>query len=228
MSTLEIASPVRLHHVPRWLARAWCCAVREGRAGGDGARWCRGWAVADAIRAHLDAQRGHSWGLDHWGSTRIDGLTAFVNEPYQSLDTVRVQMEHLADLVGGVAFATSLSHWGHGTVRGLLLPPPELPKLARPYRIGWRHLLEKRICPWCLALVPEAQGVYFHKLRAVCHQEECSQRVACLGKDCSRSRGGKLRTSASWKRAIEDARTVDDCSSAGTAGRNGGTTAIPP
>ncbi len=110
-------TPVRPGRLPTWLRRSWLRAMPRP-APAPGRRlldreidtWLAGGHLAGA--------------LDHWGSTTVCGRTAFVNEPYRERAEVLGQCRRLALVVGGIAVACRRSAWGHGTVRGLIFPPP--------------------------------------------------------------------------------------------------------
>jgi uncharacterized protein (TIGR02996 family) len=112
-------TPVQLHRLPNWLRLAWLRSVpRDGFY-----RHTDGGSVAMEINHRLGTQ---AWGhLDHWGTTEIDGRPCLVTEPYREPAEVLAQCRLLASLAGGIPAYARRSAWGHGTVRGLLFPPPE-------------------------------------------------------------------------------------------------------
>jgi hypothetical protein len=83
--------------------------------------------VAEEINCWLEVADGRRYQLsvylDHWGSTVIDGLTCFVNEPYEDLDAALNHLRPLAELVCCEMRGSAESFHGHGTVRVTLHPP---------------------------------------------------------------------------------------------------------
>jgi hypothetical protein len=121
----QAPTPVNLGHVPDWLRQAWM----KARRGDADHRWrglTSGWAVLTDLGEWLSGQSAtHYWRLDHAGSTVVGGLEGFATEPYGSLEVAREQARCLAGKVGCVGVGLAEGRWGRGTVRVLLLPPPE-------------------------------------------------------------------------------------------------------
>jgi hypothetical protein len=193
---------VCLNHVPNWLRLAWLRA-RPGQRHYRGGT--AGWEVFTEVNEVLTAA-GHP-GLDHWGSTQVGGKLCFVTEPYQDVPTVAAEMQYLASIVGGTPTASRESDWGHGTVRGLLVPPDEAAPPsgaeARALAVAWRTQCRQRQCCVCLEPVAEGRGTYWATLRAFTHQGGCAQLVERCDRDTSRSPRGRRRSRSAWRREIE-------------------------
>jgi uncharacterized protein (TIGR02996 family) len=124
------ATPVDPHRIPEWLRLAWVrCRPRDAqRFRGSPA----GWAVALEVGAWLGQWPGVWPRWDHWGTTTIAGLACLVSEPYCRLDEAPWMFEPLYHVIPGAAPAFAReSAWGHGTYRGLLLPPLVMPRSRR-------------------------------------------------------------------------------------------------
>ncbi len=117
----QVPTPVKLHCLPRWVRLAWF-RNRPKVPRGPGRRCTQWWAVVREINDWLAEH--HLGSLDHWGQTLLAGRRCLVTEPYSTAEDVRRQCRALALLVGGIAAVARRSAYGHGTVRGLIFPPP--------------------------------------------------------------------------------------------------------
>ena len=103
-------TPVKLHHVPKWLRQR------------IGQRIGRGVDLHEAIQRTASDIAGGYW-LDHWGSTG-DVELAFVSEPY-GLSTSGLQgVLRFADTLGLKVHIQSASEWNPsgGTIRVVFTP----------------------------------------------------------------------------------------------------------
>jgi uncharacterized protein (TIGR02996 family) len=118
-------TPVDLGRLPNWLRLAWV----RGRQGSDSEpRSTRGWVAAGEIEAWLARPECYVR-LDHWGRTVVDGVPAFVNEPYAGVGDAAAHLRPLADRLGCVLAYGRLTYHGRGRAgdNGLarvLLPGP--------------------------------------------------------------------------------------------------------
>lgn len=120
-------TPVWLHHLPNWLRLAW---VRTRRPTDVIPRSSpSSWSVAQEIDRDVsafNARAGRWCSLDHWGTTILGGVVAFVNEPYAKDPDAQVMFDGLAGRVGAAHGYARGSAWGNGTMRVLLFPPLEM------------------------------------------------------------------------------------------------------
>lgn len=115
-------TPVRLHHVPRWLAKR--LRVYQRTWGGRKSP-TSGHGLLDEARRKL-AIPGH-W-LDHAGSTKIGGVEVFVSEPYGFTPDMARGLDQLSKDTGLEWWVESNSWWypGH-TVRIVICDPNSRP-----------------------------------------------------------------------------------------------------
>ena len=202
-------SPVEPDKVPAWLRRLLLAAKRDGKFR-DGRYSTDGRSLLHDAAGDC----GFGWNLDHWGTTKKDGNTYFVSEPYSYQ---REAVEAFAAMLGLKWWEDSNSWWFPGrTVRLWFAPAdgifdtPRMPRrTARaPFVRGvreWRRMRRERVCPLCGLYVPEGAGLYCCGLGAVVHQGECARTTMALAKDSRRSRGGRFRTRAVWRRLVDAA-----------------------
>jgi hypothetical protein len=121
---------VDLSRLPNWLRLAWLRG-RQGSESRPRAYSLTGWAVAGEIEAWLSRPQCYVR-LDHWGRTVVDGVPAFVNEPYADVGDAVAHLRPLADHLGCVLAYARLAYHGLGAAAGvsaslarvLLLPAP--------------------------------------------------------------------------------------------------------
>jgi len=118
-------SEVRLHHVPRWLAR------RIKAALGKSSR--RYYSAFDEVQraAAATAANGSAYWLDHFGSTTLHGRPAFVAEPYLSPSMIPDAIR-FAELLGLTFDILPNSWWFPGRTTRLVFQEPPEPQQADP------------------------------------------------------------------------------------------------
>jgi len=65
--------------------------------------------------------------------------------------------------------------------------------------------IRERICAVCFERVPEAKGIFHLYLGIIAHQGDCNDVVNSQEKDFSRSKRGRRKSAAQWRRDIESA-----------------------
>lgn len=117
-------SEVRLHHVPRWLAR------RIRAKLGKSPRSYHS-AFDDVQRAAAaTAANGSAYWLDHFGSTTFKGRPAFVAEPYLSADMIPDAIR-FAELLGLTFDIRPNSWWYPGQTTRLVFQEPIEPEVGQ-------------------------------------------------------------------------------------------------
>jgi uncharacterized protein (TIGR02996 family) len=128
-------TPVRGHHIPRWLRMGWARNRPRGVR-----RWGRGTSSA-ALREELAEWLGRPLGrqpllsgVSHDGSTVVGGYLCWVTEPFAGEEAALHYLRPLAGHLPGCvdAFSRSTWHardqtWPGRCVRILLFPPPPAP-----------------------------------------------------------------------------------------------------
>jgi uncharacterized protein (TIGR02996 family) len=126
-------TPVDPNRLPDWLRLAW---LRDRPRPGERLYSRTGWAVAGEIGLWLEQLPRRCYvRLDHWGRTVLDGVPAFVNEPYADVGDAAAHLRPLADRLGCVLAYARLAYHGRGAAAGvraalarvLLLPAPPAP-----------------------------------------------------------------------------------------------------
>lgn len=111
-------SPVRPHHVPRWLATR----LRSLRG-----RYCdrqRGYS-ASAVLCEVVTATGGGW-LDHWGSTTTGDRPCFVSEPYRFTAQDAASLDQIAESTGLRWYLSANSWWYPGsTIRVVIFVPED-------------------------------------------------------------------------------------------------------
>lgn len=90
-------TPVRLHHMPRWMKRL----VAEGLG-------CNQHEAESYLRSFVDGTCG---AMDHWGSTKMDGEEVFVFEPYATLEMGHDLAAKVMSRIKCIAGVENLSWW---------------------------------------------------------------------------------------------------------------------